>query len=362
MRDRGPKVVTTERGECWEINGERRRIVGVAASAGRAESEKFSREGVGYAEILPGTYDAKARLADMDADGVAVEIIYANLPGFGGATFVELAEQDPDIALACVKVYNEWLAVDWCSVAPNRLIPQCILPLWDLAESGREAARAIELGHRAVQLPPFPWQLDLPPYEDPAWEPVFDTCSNAGVPVVMHIGGSKSRRNQTTQRFPGSGFVLETSSRTMGHIGNSEGLAALMFGGTLDKYPQLKVVSAESGIGWIPAQLERMDDLYHKYGVQKQTGASLLPSEYFRRQVFATFILDDFGMKMRDEIGVDKVMWSSDYPHADSTWPDSRRILAERYGYVPAADMTKIVRDNAVDVYGIKLPLPAARP
>ncbi|MDQ1490906.1 MAG: hypothetical protein QOJ23_3420 [Actinomycetota bacterium] len=359
LRERGPRVVETDRGQAWEIDGERRRIVGIAASANRNGEDRFSMKGVRYSEIMPGAYDAKARLADMDEDGVAVQILFDNLPGFAGATFLELAERDPELALACVRAYNDWLAADWCATAPTRLIPQCILPLWDLSLSADEVSRAAELGHRGVLLPGVPAHLDLPAFSDAAWHGVFRSAEDAGIPIVMHIGGTASRKSQVTDlRSEPDPVALETA-KAMTPLVNCEALAGLMFAGVPELFPNLKMVSAEAGIGWWPYLSERLDEIYTKHRLWEKTPLTAPPSEYLARQVYASFILDDAGMASRELIGRDRIMWSSDYPHADSTWPNSRQLLTEHYGQLPEEDLTAILGGNALAVYGLTVPAEA---
>jgi predicted TIM-barrel fold metal-dependent hydrolase len=358
LKDVGPKVVETANGEAWEIDGERRRVVGISASANRSGADRFSMQGLRYADIMPGAYDAKARLADMDHDGVSTEILFNNLPGFAGALFLELAARNVELAQACVAAYNDWLAEDFCAVAPERLIPQCITPLWDLEAAGREVERAVELGHRGVLLPGNPEMMGLPSFEDKAWETVFSAAQEAQIPVVMHIAGSMMRSMRKAGEADTQSEATVTKVQTP--MVNAEAFARLIFAGVAERFPRLKFVSAEAGVGWLPFAVQRMDEIYTKQGYAHK-GLSLKPSEYFSRQFYASFILDDVGVDLRNTIGLDHIMWSTDYPHADSTFPHTQEVLLEHYGHLPMEDLDMIMWKNALQVYGIKKPKPVTK-
>jgi predicted TIM-barrel fold metal-dependent hydrolase len=357
LKDIGPKVVETERGEAWEINGERRRsVVGIAAAANRTDGRRFSMQGVRYSEIMPGAYNAEARLKDMDADGVATEILFNNLPGFAGAVFLELSEKNVELAKACVEVYNDWLAEDFCAVAPTRLIPQCILPLWDLKVAAKEVDRAVAMGHRGVLFPGDPSMMGLAPFESHEWDGVFGACENAGIPIVMHIAGSmmRSRRPSARELGPSEATVTKVMTPMM----NAEAITRLIFSGVVERFPKLKVVSAEADVGWIPYIVQRMDEVHTKQRLWESGPAKLKPSEYFNRQFYASFILDDVGMALRNEIGADRILWSTDYPHADSTFPHTQKLLLDHYGDLPMDELDAVMWKNALNVYGIEKPKP----
>ena len=162
LRERGPRMQRTEKGEVWVIAGKRvRGIVGLGAMAGW-RFEDYTPRNLSFQEIRRGCYDAKARLEDMDTDGVDAQVLFGTMVGFAGSVFIELAREDAELAHACVRAYNDWLASEWCAADPERLIPQCILPLWDLGAAHAELLRALDLGHRAVLLPALPHALDLP--------------------------------------------------------------------------------------------------------------------------------------------------------------------------------------------------------
>jgi predicted TIM-barrel fold metal-dependent hydrolase len=356
LRERGPRMQRTEKGEVWVIAGKRvRGIVGLGAMAGW-RFEDYTPRNLSFQEIRRGCYDAKARLEDMDTDGVDAQVLFGTMVGFAGSVFIELAREDAELAHACVRAYNDWLASEWCAADPERLIPQCILPLWDLGAAHAELLRALALGHRAVLLPALPHALDLPALTDERWEPILSTCSAAGVPVALHIAGSMANRELASMMGkglePGSGVAGEALVATA-PLSNFGVLAALIFSGLPVRYPDLRLVSVEGGIGWVPYFLERMDWIYTRHRFWTQSKLLELPSHYFKRQMYATFIVDGAGIDALKQIGVGNVMWESDYPHSDTTWPNSRRYIEEQMGSLSEPERHQVVAGNAVRLYGL---------
>ncbi len=358
LRQRGPRIESGLDQDFWVIAGERRGGVGgLSAMAGRRFEDYTPKTGR-FVDMRPGCYEPKARLADMDKDGVDAQVLFGSMVGFAGATFVDLAQQDPELAHACVIAYNDWLASEWCAADPARLVAQCILPLWDPEAAHAELERAVELGHKSVLLPALPQLLGLPPLADRSWEPILSTCADAQVPVALHIAGSMARQ-QTAQLMDGplshgSGVAGETLVATA-PLTNFGIFAELIFSGIPARDPDLAFVSVESGIGWVPYFLERMDWTYTRHRFWTKSKLTELPSFYFRRQMYATFIVDDAGVDALERIGVENVMWESDYPHTDTTWPDSQKIIKEHLGHLPDEQRKKIIADNAVRVYGLDI-------
>jgi predicted TIM-barrel fold metal-dependent hydrolase len=354
LRERGPRVVHTEDADVWQIGDHRSPITGLSAMAGR-RFEDYTPKAVRYADMREGCYDAVARLADMDTDGVDAQVIFGTLAGLAGGTFIELAAEDAELAMACVRAYNDWLAGEWCATDPNRLIAQCILPLWDLRAAAAELERAVGLGHRAALIPGLPHAFDLPPLADDAWEPLLRTCEEAGIPVALHIGGSLGRR-QSAETLgalsPGAGVPAETLV-AMTPLSNYGVLANLILTGVPARYPRLKIVSVESGIGWVAYFLERLDWTYERHRFWTKSILTEPPSHYFRRQMYATFLVDDAGIDLIERIGPGNVMWESDYPHSDTTWPNSQAVIKEHMGHLAPDVLHDVVAGNAVRVYNL---------
>lgn len=354
LREHGPRLISGDEADYWELRGRRSNINGLAAAAGQ-RFEEYSPKAVRMADMRPGCYDANERLADMDLDGVDAQVIFGTMAGLAGGTFIDLASEDAELAFACIQAYNDWLVDEWCAVDPQRLIAQCCLPLWDLEASAREAERCLAKGHRAVMVPGLPHMFGVPGLADPAWDPMFRVCEAADAPLALHIGGSLSRQQAGEMMGalePGSGVAGETLV-AMTPLSNFGVLANLIFSGVPARYPRLKLVSVESGIGWVPYFLERMDWTYERHRFWTKSSLTERPSTYFRRQMFATFLVDDSGIDAIERIGIDNVMWESDYPHTDTTWPNSRAVIDEHLAKLPESDRHLVVAGNAVRVYGL---------
>jgi predicted TIM-barrel fold metal-dependent hydrolase len=348
FQERAPRVVSDEGADKWVFEGLTIANVGLSVMAGKAV-EDYSPKAASYSEMRPGCYDPSERLADMDRDGVEIEILYPTVPGMAGSTFIQL--DDKDYALACLRAYNDWLADTWCATDPARLIGQVILPLWDIDLAVSEFERGMGLGHKALSFPNAPETLNLPGIADPHWEPLWDAAEAADVPITMHIASGAMRGDLPLD--PAAGAPAEVFI-TVAPTSNFTMLATLLFSGILARHPNLRFVSAEGGIGWLAYLLQRADETWRKH--RHWTGGTLKepPGYYFRRQVFANFLDDAVGLESRYAVGVDNLMFESDYPHSDTTFPRSREIVAERFADVPGEEIRKMVRSNAVRVFGLE--------
>ncbi len=354
LRDSGPKMVSTGEADVWEIAGERYPISGLAAMAGRS-FEDYTPKAIRLEDMRPGCYDSVARLEDMDEDGVDAQVLFGTIAGLAGGTFIDLASKHAELALECIIAYNDWLASEWCAKDPGRLVPQAILPLWDPGASAEEVERAASIGHRGILIPAIPQAFGLPPLADDAYTPVLDACSNTGLPVALHIGGSIARKQAAELAgglTPGSGVPGETIV-AITPLANFSVFANLIFSGIPERHPNVDFVSVESGIGWVPYFLERMDWTYTRHRFWTKSTLKDLPSNYFRRQMYATFLVDDTGIDALDAIGSKNVMWESDYPHTDTTWPNSKQIIEEHLGHLDAGVRHQVLAGNAQRVYGL---------
>jgi predicted TIM-barrel fold metal-dependent hydrolase len=273
----------------------------------------------------------------MDRDGVYCQVIYGPPTG--------LALDDEELRTACLRSYNDW-AVEFSAVSPNRLIVLALIPGHDPAVATRELLRVAKLGHKGALL--YLWQSPDPVFEA-VWEPFWSAAAETGVLVHFHLGGGlHSLRGQPgSWRMPAMVSVIPMQL--------DEVVVGIIFGGVLERHPEVKVVLGESGLGWIPYVLERMDHEHRKYRDSiTDVRLGMLPSEIFRRQVYATYEEDDLGLELLARIGADNVMWASDYPHGDSTWPHSREAIGESWlSKLDADSRQKIVYDNAARLYAI---------
>jgi predicted TIM-barrel fold metal-dependent hydrolase len=320
--------------------------VGLAATAGRDPAD-LSADPLRFDEMRQGAWDPVARLADMDADGVAIQAPFPTLPGFAGNKFIDA--KDKELALLCVRAYNDFVLDEWCAAARDRYIGLVILPLWDSNASGAEIGRCAAKGARGISFPDNPSALGLPAFHSGAWHGVFAAAAEAGLPLCMHFGSSRVAPYVS----PGSNQAVLTSLYGITLFGS---MAELALSQVFDEHPELKIVYAEGGIGWIPYAMMRLDQAWTTY--RRATKGPPLnpdvpPSERIRLHMWGCFIDDPLGVNARDTIGVDHLLWESDYPHADSLWPNSRAHAERIFADVPTDDVRAIVELNARSLFRI---------
>jgi predicted TIM-barrel fold metal-dependent hydrolase len=301
-----------------------------------------------YDEMRAGCYDPKARLADMDINWVEASLSFPSFPRFCGQTFLE--GKDRELAEACVYAYNNWMVEEWCADSGGRLIPLCLIPLWDVELAAAEVRRNAARGVRAVCFSEIPPHLGLPSIHSGYWDPLFAACEETGTVVCMHIGSS-SRMPATSADAPVA--VAATLS-----FGNAMGsMSDFLFSGVLVRFPKIKIAYSEGQIGWIPYILERADDVWREHrawgGVKDIVPEP--PSTYYYRNMFGCFFRDAHGLDSLKQVGVDNITFETDYPHTDSTWPDTKAIAEKMMGHLPADAIYKIVRGNAIRMLELKL-------
>ncbi|MFN2615425.1 MAG: amidohydrolase family protein [Actinomycetota bacterium] len=346
---RTPKLVEDDSGAAWHIPGTPKPIAmsGLSTAAGQ-KVEEFSPKSKTFDQMRPGCHDPKERIKDMDIDGVDAQVTFPTLPGLAGATLIEIA--DKPYATALFRAYNDWLVDVWQAADPERIIAAGLLPLYDLEESARELRRIKDRGLRCISLPSHPGTLPgVKPFADPAWEPLWNAMEDTGIPAEIHIVSGKQDVSflQDSAGSPAEVFVCMAPSSNM------QVVATLLFSGILRKHPKLKFISAESGIGWLPYFLERADYTHRKHQFWTGKRIDVTPSDLFRQSVYANFISDRAGIELREIIGIDNIMLGTDYPHTDSSWPDTQRIIKEQMGDIPEDEKYKICAGNAVKLFGL---------
>jgi len=347
-RDRAPRVVDTADGPYWTCGDERWDAWGVRTGAAGAQGGRrtaLERGGVLEPGVLRPT-TTRLRLADMDRDGVDATVMYGPI--------VPLLIADPELRRVAYRAYNEWLA-EFCATAPERLVGAGLVPIDDPKMAADEVRHLKDLRLRTGM---FLAARVEPPLWDEAWEPLWEAGAETGIVIGFHLSGGLR--------------TVATSGPKLNHPGNmgvrvscstiqmDEALAGVIFSGALERHPRLRIVLAETGIGWLPYMLERMDDSYRKFVDAKDywrtyggLRITMPPSEYFRRQIWATFQTDHAGLRLLDTLGADRIMWASDYPHADSTWPESRKAIEDNFRGVAADARRRVLCDNARALYGL---------
>ena len=311
-----------------------------------------------YDDIPKACFEAQARLRHMDDLGIYAQVLYPNVGGFGSQTFLRLDE--PALMLECVSAYNDFL-IDWTSAAAHRFVPVMALPFWDLPASIAELQRSAANGHKAVLFPSQPHDFnDQPALCHRHWDPLWAAAQEAGLPISFHIGGqdlsglAKDRGDIGVK----ANFARMSS---LSFIENCKGLAELLFGGICHRFPKLDFVSVESGAGWIPSLLEAFDWQWRNGGVAKEHPEyELLPSEYFRRQVYACFWFEQGMMGRALELYPDNILYETDFPHPTSMSPGPatpalppREFAAQALVGLPEATAAKVLHENAARVYDV---------
>jgi len=315
------------------------------APVGRPPEEQANLPAV-YEDFRPGAYDQAARLADMDANHVEASINYPNtFPRFAGQGFAE--RRDHELGLAALRVYNDWMIDGWCGGGGHgRLIPLTLVPLWDADLAAAEVRRCAAKGSHAIAFTENPAKLGFPSLHSGSWDPLWDACSETDTVVTMHIGSSSSMPT-TSDDAP---LAVSMSLNAQ----NAEGsLCDWVFSRTLERFPRIRLAYAESQAGWMPFLLERMDGVWRE-GVG---GVELAepPSSYVRGRVFGCIFDDIHGLRSRDEIGMEHLLFESDYPHANGTWPHTRSVahrLCTEAG-MDARECAMLLRRNAITCYGL---------
>ncbi len=311
-------------------------------------AEEITLDGVTFEQMRPGCWQQQARLDDMTLNGVEAQLCFPNYPRFAGQIF--LRGQDRELAKLCVEAYNDWMVDEWCAGTGGRLIPLCLVPLWDGELAAAEVRRNAARGVRAVAFSEIPAYLGLPSIHSGHWDPFFRACEETGTVVCMHIG-SGTRTPHTSDDSPAA--VDATII-----FGNSvASLTDYLLSGVLVRFPGLKLMYAEAQIGWLPYLLERVDDVWetHKGWSDSKAHCPEPPSTYYRTNVYSCFFKDPVGVRMLDVVGEDNVMFETDYPHQDGTFPHSRRAAAEQFGHLDDRLVRKLARGNAIALFGLDL-------
>jgi predicted TIM-barrel fold metal-dependent hydrolase len=340
---KAPKVTRLSSGcDVWEFNGQKLPNIGLNAVVGRVP-EEYGVEPTSYDQLRKGCYDVHARVADMNANGVLGSICFPSFPGFVGQLWASC--EDKTLARVMLQAYNDWHIDEWAGSYPDRFIPLAMPAVWDPKVMAEEVRRVAKKGCRAVSFSENPEKLRLPSIHAEHWEPFWQACVDEGMTVLIHIGSGGG------MVFPTMDSPVEVMiTTTPMSIAN---LAAdLLFSTLLRKYPTLKFALSEGGIGWIPYFLERADYTYHHHHAwTHQDFGAKLPSQVFREHIYNCFIDDKAGIRMRDLVGVETIMWECDYPHSDTTWPNAPEILWESLAGVPDSEINAMTHGNAMRAF-----------
>lgn len=346
--DRIPHLQEQEDGsQAWLIDGQRLAMRGVA-STGAAMPDR-NLEPSRWDEVPPSAYAPSERLMAMDADGVDCQVLYPTVPGVSGEALGAI--EDPELELACVQAYNDWLVEEW-SGSSSRLVPQCLIPISSPEAAAVEVERAFSRGHRGVVMPGTPWNLkNVPHINESDWNPLWETCQEVGVPVCLHSGSSEK-----VMLKPWEGFTPNLAAAMDGVTGPVSSvaiLANLLFSPILTRFPGLKFVLAETSLAWGAYLLETADHQFERQRLHLED-YKLKPSELFRRQCYMTGWYDQAGLMVRQYLGIENILWESNFPRANSTWPSTRDYVQRSFEGIPQEERQMMLVGNAAKLYKLQ--------
>ncbi|HJU16044.1 MAG TPA: amidohydrolase family protein [Stellaceae bacterium] len=331
--------------DAWVIDGMQVGTLGAVMQAGQRFEDPTQIDFLGvWDDVRKGAYDPAAMLAENEEDGVWGSCLQPSQ----GLFWYRIP--DSELLTEICRVYNDWIA-DFCKADPARLKGIAMLNVDDVEIGSRELERAKKLGLVGAFIPVSP--LPERPYRDPVYDRLWATAQDLSMPLLLHIATNRSG-------VPGCEFTMDVAALTGAGRSTTDhwvrySLSAMVFAGVFDRYPRLKVGSVEHETAWIPHWLKQMDFTYRERPVFTKgwkSSEGMLPSEYWRRNMFVEFMEDDLGVQLREHIGVDNMLWGSDYPHAESTWPRSRDFLDRIFVGTSEEERRKITCDNAAKLFG----------
>jgi predicted TIM-barrel fold metal-dependent hydrolase len=324
--------------DAWTYEGNVIPNIGLNAVAGRPP-EEYNFNPTRFDEIRAGCYDIDERVKDMDRNGVLASACFPSFPQFCGQLFSR--SKDKDLGLAMVQAYNDWHIEGWCGAAPGRFIPLAIPPIWDAELMAAEVRRNAARGCHNVTFSEDPSKLGWPSLHDESWDPFYAACVETDTQICVHIGSSST--------------MVELNDApidvmiTLTPMNSFQAASNIIWSPALKRFPDLKFALSEGGIGWIPYFLERIDYVYerHRFWTNQQFG-DMLPSQKALEVFSFCFIDDKVGVHDRDLVGIDNISWECDYPHSDSSWPQSPEALVKHFDGVSDEDINKITHLNAM--------------
>ena len=324
-------------------------LAGWAAVGPAAELESVTP--ITYEDMLPGCYKQAERLADMDLNHTEASLCFPTVPRFCGQTFLE--REDKVLAALCVQAYNDWMIDEWCGGdGAGRLIPLTLVPLWDPELAAAEIRRCAAKGSHAIAFSELPAYLGLPSIHSGAWDPMFQACQETETVINMHVG-SASKLTTTSDDAPVPVWVALTAQNAQASM------VDWLVSGKLAQFPSLRLAFSEGQVGWMPFMLERLDSIWKRgdsYDRDLRVRLPRPPSTYIEGRIWGCIFEDIHGLANRDIVGMSQIMYETDYPHADSTFPNSKKTAEELIAAAALNDHEawQFVRGNAIACYGLE--------
>jgi len=356
LRDKMPHVAQVDGEATWVVGGNVMGRAGAGGVVDRDNKKGRSFEALYEWEIdriHEGAYDPVARLEMMDEAGVHAQVIFPNTVGLGGQSLSQ-AIDDPVLRLLCVEMYNDSNA-EMQEESGNRLLPMAVLPAWSVDACVREAERAASLGMRGVNITSDPQDQDAPDLANHAWDPLWEVCSDQQLPVHFHIGASLTTMT-FFDNYPWASHDDDTKlaiGGTLLFVGNGRVVVNIICSGMLERHPELKIVSVESGAGWVPFILEALDyEMSENAPTLRNETLSMSPTEYFKRQIYATMWFERTNLpSLVAAVGEDNILFETDFPHPTCLYPDPLTSAHENMRELSETARNKILGGNATKLY-----------
>ncbi|MGH9078562.1 MAG: amidohydrolase family protein [Acidimicrobiales bacterium] len=355
-KDRVPQVREGADGRpTWIVDGNELGFAGGGGVIARDGSKGRAAEALfewTLDRIHVAAYEPMARLEVMDDSGIWAQVMFPNAIGLGGQG-LSSAVEDEQLRRLCIEIYNDAMA-ELQQESGNRLLPMPVLPAWDVAACVREAERVAALGLRGVNLTSDPQDLGAPDLASRAWDPLWEVCAGQRLPVHFHIGASLTTMSYFNT-YPWASQAEDTKLAIGGallFIGNARVVTNVILSGLLDRHPTLNMVSVESGVGWIPFILDALDYEMSENAPNDLEKLSMMPSEYFKRQLYATFWFETNNVPaLIDSVGEDNVLFETDFPHPTCLYPKPLDSVADKMSALTPEVQRKVLGDNAVRLY-----------
>ncbi len=341
LKEQGPKIIDCEDGgQGWSWEGRKPRSFGLDASAGKGSFLEFKEHGQRFSDLRKGNYEPNAHLADQDVDGVNCSVLYP-----GAMMGMPSNIKDRELRLACVRAYNDWLIDEFETVNRDRLVALAVIPIDDgIEESLKEMQRTAKKGCRGAFIVTYPEKL----YHDSCYEPLWKAAQELQMPLHFHRATGKTFPRGFSDPIPGT---ISVGGIVLRFFAAMEPITHILFSGALQRYPGLRLVSAESDAGWVAFYTKLCDDQWTRQRHWSKLPLDNPPSEHIRKQIFFTFMDDEVACANVKFTGADNLMWASDYPHSVTTWPKSHQFIADQMKHNSPEERDKLSWRNAASLY-----------
>lgn len=336
-----PRVIHKDDRHCWLFEDKLINNMGLNAVVGRPR-EEYGMEPMSYSDMREAVYDIDKRIDDMNVNGILSSLCFPTFPGFAGNLFHQA--KDKKAALRVIQAYNDWHIDEWSGTHPGRMIPLALLPIWDGKLAADEVRRVAAKGCHAISFPDNPSLHGFPSIHHEHWDALWKACADESVVINCHIG-TGAQPPHSSPETPIDAWITAFPMS----IANSA--ADWLYGEFFLQYPNLKLALTEGGVGWVPYFLERVNVTYHHHSpwTHSKFGGKL-PAEVFREHFLTCFLIDEHGLRSRDEVGIHTIMFECDYPHSDATWPETPEVTFRtlQNAGLSDAEIDQVTHGNAI--------------